>query len=81
MKNFARYFHFSCRIISKLFQQILMVILRYCRYANVPILASMSALTLFRKFNLCYSLISSIFNGNSPSLISIRHADYYINYK
>lgn len=38
----------------------------------------LSVLTLFRKFNLCHSLISSIFNGNLPSFKTInmlKHAD------
>lgn len=43
----------------------------------------LSVLTLFRKFNLCYSLISSIFNGNLPSFITINMLGMQIilNYK
>lgn len=44
----------------------------------------LSVLTLFRKFNLCYSLISSIFNGNLPSFKTINMLSMQIillNYK
>lgn len=43
----------------------------------------LSVLTLFRKFNLCYSLISSIFNGNLPSFktINMLSMQIILNYK
>lgn len=43
----------------------------------------LSILTLFRKFNLCYSLISSIFNGNLPSFktINMLSMQIILNYK